>query len=258
VPADYFAIRTVGACPSQIMRNVTDNPAAWAQFGTAFPACAVDLRVSNGHVDPYVLVLDANGNLWLGHVVATRIPPNRLISTWRLVMNGLSHVASFAVDPYDANYAYALDIGDPNVPMDDAIKVTSNLMATNPIWNQDSSLTNLATGGARYRLACGVGAPGAPAQGWNLGGYDYRYECALNDVVFVPNKPWMRFAVLSAGVAFTYDSGANWTILPGASPLARPVAAFYDPTLVPGTTLTDLYVGLRGHGVIRLRGYFSP
>ncbi|MBV8638398.1 MAG: hypothetical protein JO322_09955 [Candidatus Eremiobacteraeota bacterium] len=258
VPADYFAIRTVGGCPSQIMRNVTDNPNAWTIFGTAFPTCAVDLRVTNGHVDPYVLVLDANGNLWQGHVSGIRLPPNRLNSMWRQVMNGLSRVASFAVDPYDANYAYALDIGDPNSLADDSIKFTSNLLARQPVWNVDTALTKLAAAGGRYRLACGLGAPGAPVQGVNLGGYDYRYECALNDVVFVPGKPWLRFAVLSAGVAFTSDAGADWAILPGASPLARPVAAFYDPTVVPGSNNTDLYIGLRGHGVIRLRGYFSP
>ncbi len=259
LPADYFAIRTIGACPSQIVRNVTDNPTAWTIFGTTFPTCAVDLRVSNGHVAPYIVVLDASGNLWEGHDSQVRTPPNRLNSTWRKVMNGLSRVASFAVDPYDPNYAYALDIGDPTTLTDDSIKSTSNLIAAEPVWTEDTALTKLATGGGRYRLACGLGAPGAPAAGsLNLGAYQYRYECALNDVVFVPGKPWMRFAVLSAGVAFTSDAGADWATLPGASPLARPVAAFYDPTVVQGSNDTDLYIGLRGHGVIRLRGYFSP
>jgi hypothetical protein len=258
---DFIAIRHDPTTTSYgLVRNRSATTAGWASFGAPFSGRALQVQVSNGHAEPYAYVLAGDGQLYRGRVVRDRRSRTDRFTGWDVISSGVPRIANFSVDPYRPNIIYALVIGDPSSLGDDDIRVTLDATSARPTWFVDANLTRMATGGGRYRLACGDGAPGAPSGGTlNWGeNHGYRYECALNQVVFVADHPEMRFAIMTTGVAFTRDSGATWRDLGGTSPLARPMAAFYDPTPVGTNGETTLYVGLRGHGAIRMRSRFAP
>jgi hypothetical protein len=185
------------------------------------------------------------------------------VETWTKISTGVNRAFSFFVDPYNPNVIYALDLGDPTTTSDDTIQFTTNATSANPTWQTDTSLMKLATANGRYRMACGPGDAQYtfyPTSGINLGPTSYRYQCVLNQIVFVPGPPELRFAVLDpAGIAVSHDGGQHWIALtwPSTSPVDRPDSAFYDPTVNPATGTPSLYVALHAHGVVRIDASFA-
>jgi hypothetical protein len=269
---DYLAIespaRSGKTGDDTIVRNLTASKSGWSSVGATFqPALAGDIQASNGHKDTYIYILAANdqpqygsqqGSIWRGHVVSGQV------ASWTKISTGVNRAFSFWVDPFNPDVIYALDLGDPTTTSDDAIKVTTNATSANPTWQTDTALMQLATASGRYRMVCGPGDGQYPyypkGGGINQGPTSYRYQCILNQIVFVPDHPELRFAVLDpAGIAVSHDGGQNWISIawPADSPVDRPDAAFYDPTINPATGTPSLYVALHGHGVVRIDASFS-
>jgi hypothetical protein len=171
------------------------------------------------------------------------------------------------VNPYDPTELYATDwqrtISTTTTTTGD-IKVSRDAGQS---WNAIPGFKNIATHNGEFDFACG----GAAVYGGDprySGRQIFATECPLEQIVFVPNHPEVRVAVLyPGGVAFSRDAGLHWipldvTNASEATDLIKlPHSAFYDPTPHPTPNskngYTSLYVALEGQGVERVDGPFA-
>jgi hypothetical protein len=256
-PTDYVAITvncTVGSngCAGAdggmfITNSIAVDPIAWTELGDATEPgnmCAVkSSRGPGGQIAFYVQTGSCNGNgandqLW-------KFVGTNPAGVWQRIDNNLASgsIGVFDVDPTDPNRLYA-----------------SNLTASGPrmvfsddggqTWENDANL-DIAMSGAGLFLPR---TNGTTTRGVYV-------QPSL--VAFDPNdKNLIVAGGVDSGVFVSVDAGASWLLVTdpqtpvqsGRPHIPHPLYAYFDHDPVDRT---DIYVGTRGKGVMRI-GFRPP
>jgi|GEM_PF-3912605 len=257
VNGDYLAIRSpfvLGASSGDdtVVRNTDADATRWDDMAPSAHfqlGAAAQVQAAGGHSHPTVYVLTVNDSLSLnataqGKIWKGTVNNSGVIPAWSSISNGVNRAYNLFVDPYDANDLYISDLGAGNI---------KSSRDGGQHWVTETVLTQLTTRFGEFKFDCGD-----MDFGRHGGGQTQRYACPLNAVVFVPNHPEIRVAVLHpGGVAFSRDAGAHWIPLDVTTPIDSPFGAFYDPELNPSTRTPSLYIALHGRGLIRVDAPFD-
>jgi hypothetical protein len=166
--------------------------------------------------------------------------------------SALGQAFNLIANPYSTDEVYATVLKPTP-----SIKVTRNGGRT---WSTDAGLTGIASHNGEFVIDCSW-LPATHADKQVFG-----QECSLLGMSFDPYHPNIRLASLyPGGVALSRDFGLHWIPLDvtnvnantAKGPIDLPGFVYYDPA--PDWTLgfPSAYVGIEGHGVVRVDG-LSP
>jgi hypothetical protein len=251
---DYIGVvRPPGGSKDQIVRTLdTEN---WQDLSDAFGLRTIfALAASGGHQHLVLYVLTTDGmttDRWKAGcknircmIYKGRVDGTGRVPSWTALTS--VSVADVFANPYDPNNVYITDEGAGE------IRSTRDGGQT---WRREGELTKMATttNGEEFDFGC-------------KGAFDNgRRFCPLQQMLFLPNQPEIRVAILFPGnVAFSRDAGRHWTsidtlvrldtgeIQQFSELIAHPYSGFYLEEQGTLTLQSHLYLALKGRGVIRI------
>ncbi len=185
---------------------------------SGLPMGANVVQVSGGHAAPVYFVADPYGSVWRldFHVTGwDQIVPHSTMSG-----TPVFGALRWYVDPYDPRIVYVLDW--------QGVKVSAN---GGEDWMFDPGLTSAVTAGGALAISASL----------------------LQDFQFFRGERQTRFALGTAGVFCTMDSGVSWfPVLNSLALPGRPESAFFDP--LSDQTDRALYVECEGRSILRIGG----
>ena len=244
--------------PTSLNWVSAEAPAVKGFFDQTTNGREARIQSTGGIISPVIWVESGSpagkGKLYTGAVAAS----SGKVSSW-LNASGtppppgnppqyVDNAASFFVNPYNPNFAWALDL------------TTQTIMATSDggkTWNSDLKLTNTATNHGVFRVGCSTGFE-----------LMFAWSCSLAWMSFSQNSHSTVVAALyPGGVVYSNDNGQSWALVYSGIPNAAqpqvpqpdmvtlPISVWYDDGVASGRR--SIYVGLHGHGVIRIDGDFD-
>jgi hypothetical protein len=254
----YFAVESPPNQTADVIVTSTLNPpngSSWVGAEAASAAGFFDstthgrvarIQSTGGIGNPVLWVGTTLGQLYKGAVTGGKV------SAWQSVSGAattaVGNAGAFFVNPYNANYAWTVDLGDSKIKA-----TTTGGMS----WNPAPALLNIATNNGEFRVGCCTQFE-----------HMFSWTCSLAWMSFDPNEPNVVVAALyPGGVAYSNNNGQSWALVAGESLdstkapaaqrnlLALPISVWYDDGA--DSLRRAIYVGLHGRGLMRIDGDFD-
>jgi hypothetical protein len=264
------------ASPPTALHQIHYGDAYWKDIdtpGDEFQSCNVQkLLTSNGHaggnLNIFILTGLARDDGNVGFFTRKSRSPGRIyrgvvtgsnpgvVANWAGASGSakahtlLAPTDNFFVNPYDPNELYAVSVASQLIQY--SIDGGKN-------WNEDTTLTDMATNHGEYRIGCSGNRYEGSAD------YPWTYNCSLSGMAFDVFSPQIRVGALSyGGIAFSRDGGKHWMALDItdnnhllSDNLTQTVTSvFYDGETPVPTDEQRIYYGLKGQSLRMVAGQF--
>jgi uncharacterized repeat protein (TIGR01451 family) len=224
-PLSYAMLTNDGGSPAQwTAYATTDEGGTWNQLGPSpLPGRPGEIRSSGTAANPVFYLRLRVGGQWRIYSLSGALDNT---ATLALANNGLSiPVGAWNVDPKDANFLYAADVG------------TDQMMFTvdgGAQWDPDLELTNLVTQNGVYKFDSST------------------YRNLVTSVEFDENTDTIVVGTRTAGLYASITGGDSWVLVPGSEPLPLFRDYFFDEGGQFRAAPAAIYAATRGRGIYRI------
>jgi hypothetical protein len=188
------------------------------QVGPTMPPGAVVVQATGGHADPVMFVANRFGSVW--RLDAAETSWEQIVPASPAGSAAVGLALSWFVDPYDPDVVYVLDLQGVKLSVDGGAS-----------WFLDRELTTAVTGAGKLTISASL----------------------LQNMVFSRGERQTAFAMGTAGVACTNNSGVTWfPVLNSVARPGRPESAFFDP--LSDQSDRSVYVECEGRSLLRVGG----